>query len=571
MGAHGGGCPVGVRAKVMPKAAGLRDVPHHVPQGFRHFLGTPTRRFKVDGEDPRRCPTARATLQRRMDSLAWVMEIRDGLRPPTRKPALPSGYTYLAQLLSHDMVSTTLPFWAVADDAQTRNERATPLRLETLYGGGPGGCPFLYAPAGRDTPDRIRFRLGPMGSLPQAGAAYAPGAYRDIARIATHFTSDALDPQGAALRADALTEPLVADSRNDDHAIISQLTALFQILHNTLVGLLPQPPSGADVGARMRWSERAFSCAQAATTLIYRHVLREDLLPRLLHPEVLRHYEANDGFLDDPAAPGMPLEFVLGAFRFGHSMVRDGYRFADGAERDLRNVLNQNSTRRPQRMPPSAEWIIRWADFFDIGTGGAANRARPIGPFVSSLLDENLPAIDEIHEGGLAYRDMMSAGLAGLWSVGALSEALRAHPQAGGMVLGLRGAAQARELVRSWFDQVLARLPGGRVRPEDAAALIEDPPLPFYVLLEAAAETDHAGLGRLGSIIVADTVFGAMAHDRLPAEHINGDLRKRLAWISRRHFDEDRFSALREIGSMSDVVRLIAEQPYWAEAVPPFA
>ena len=33
----------------------------------------------------------------------------------------------------------------------------------------------------------------------------------------------------------ALTEALVADPRNDDHAVMSQLTALFALLHNSLI------------------------------------------------------------------------------------------------------------------------------------------------------------------------------------------------------------------------------------------------------------------------------------------------------------------------------------------------
>ena len=36
----------------------------------------------------------------------------------------------------------------------------------------------------------------------------------------------------------ALTEALIADPRNDDHAIMSQLTALFALLHNGLIDLI---------------------------------------------------------------------------------------------------------------------------------------------------------------------------------------------------------------------------------------------------------------------------------------------------------------------------------------------
>ena len=38
-----------------------------------------------------------------------------------------------------------------------------------------------------------------------------------------------------------MTEALVADPRNDDHAIISQLTAMFALLHNGLIDVRHLP------------------------------------------------------------------------------------------------------------------------------------------------------------------------------------------------------------------------------------------------------------------------------------------------------------------------------------------
>jgi hypothetical protein len=80
----------------------------------------------------------------------------------------------------------------------------------------------------------------------------------------------------------APTDPLIADQRNDAHAIISQLTVLFHDLHNRIVGALRAPgtrPDERDARAR-------FLCARAAVAAIYRRIVRDDLLPRLVLPAV---------------------------------------------------------------------------------------------------------------------------------------------------------------------------------------------------------------------------------------------------------------------------------------------
>jgi hypothetical protein len=53
----------------------------------------------------------------------------------------------------------------------------------------------------------------------------------------------------------------------------------------------------------------------------------------------------------------------------------------------------------------------------------------------------------------------------------------------------------------------------GALTDEDIETLSNDPPLPFFILFEAMQQTEGLQLGLLGSIIVSETIFGALASD----------------------------------------------------------
>jgi hypothetical protein len=66
----------------------------------------------------------------------------------------------------------------------------------------------------------------------------------------------------------------------------------------------------------------------------------------------------------------MPLEFSVAAYRFGHSMVRPGYRLND-SDNTLLPIFGQaGSPSRPKSlrgfMAPADDWAIDWARFIDI-------------------------------------------------------------------------------------------------------------------------------------------------------------------------------------------------------------
>ena len=124
-----------------------------------------------------------------------------------------------------------------------------------------------------------------------------------------------------SFRRDWLTEALVVDPRNDFHALLSQLTVLFHLLHNHIMGILEARPLRSPAWTPAEVAFRRFLCARHGVTAIYRNIIVKDVLKRILHPDI--HAAASKFPLH--SEEGIPKEFSHGAFRFGHAMIRDQY------------------------------------------------------------------------------------------------------------------------------------------------------------------------------------------------------------------------------------------------------
>lgn len=447
---------------------------------------------------------------------------------PDDNPDHPAGYTYLLQFIAHDMVDSGLAMGAPGSQAGVINARRRPLMLDSLYGPGPDGALWAYEAEPYNSPDpflnepgrmpRNLLRASPCAGAAPAGAPFCP--FHDIGR------AGAPEP----------TDPLVADGRNDAHPLMAQMTALLHLAHNAFMRRI----ADADIDAAVPGVElayRKFACARALLTLVYRRILRDDVLPRILHPEVEAAYRVRRG--GKPLMPhdGVPVEFSRGAFRFAHALVRDRYvfnRFSNLPENV--NFLMFSSRRRPERMPLDASWMVDWSLFFDLrddpAAGLVANLGHRIGPHYRQMLERSnaFQDISEADISGLAQRDMTSALYAGQWSVPALFDRIRARIAAGGS--GLDGVALApydqawRPLVEAWLTQPFGgdAIEGPALDAAMIAAIADDPPWPFFTVFEAAfAPGDLAlstaglgrTLGRLGSIVVAETIFAALDQHRV--------------------------------------------------------
>ncbi len=492
----------------------LGPKPVGVARGFRNFIDTPSRdkgeTFKVDGKpvDPssqdslRRLRELMARVARRLERGFDWSEALPGATERRDNPEIPSGYTYLLQFVAHDLVQSGLSLAVTEDNkAALVNHRLSPLRLDTVYGGGPDVCPFAYAKNARDAAlPRTRLRLGRIKTNSTVSTAPPP---RDIARAGRteEPTLPAMKDIASGPMA-GLSEPLIPDPRNDDHAIISQLTTLFHLLHNGLLGKLGG--EGAKSGAAATADRyHHFVCARAMATMVYRNIVREDLLKRLLHPDVYQFHAGSNPPTLDPWDDRVPVEFSHGAFRCGHAMVRPEYQINSDNRQLTSEALRQTSLRGPTKMPLDERWIVRWSHFFEI-EGSQPNLSRRIGPdYTAALLDNSIfPAVDEADKEGLAYRDLMSASLAGLWSVPQLIERIRSAPGFGQLEF-----IDWKKPLTKW----LAEYPNSTgLTDADIKTLTDDPPLPMFVLFEAAKQTGGKSLGTLGSIIVSQVLFGAM-------------------------------------------------------------
>jgi hypothetical protein len=563
------------------------------PSGFRHFLGTPraSQRFKAYGIDPLTTPAhlpkvrgLMNRLSRRMDAqLHWPAHA-DATIECWENPLIPSGYTYLLQFVAHDLVHSAIPL-SVAGvfGAGTTNARRVALKLETLFGSGPVGSPFVYALDAPDDERRTKLRLGRMRWKEKGVEAGCP--FRDIARTPAENVTG-IDRSVAGHRV-ALTEALVADPRNDDHAIMSQLTALFALLHNGLIDIVRAGEPATGINARLGAAYNRFLCARDALTAIYHNVIAKDLMRRVLHPSIYAAYAGSrPDFIDRPAqAKGgsairkieaqngwqIPLEFSHGAFRFGHAMVRPEYIINDLSTHDLNNTLEKTSANDPVNMPLDSTWIVRWSRFFEI-QGSRPNFSRRIGPFLSDGLgnDRIFPAIDQTNRVGLLYRDLLGSALAGLWSVDALIAkiAVRRPDLIDVSRLLADRSYRVGELL-AW----LAAFPSyGGLTAEDIETLANDPPLPFFILFEAMQQPRSEGLhlGPLGSIIVAEVIFGALGNGELAAGNRPASLTAALAEISAEYYPTNVFEDVPEIERMDQLVEFTAEIGGLKQAVPAF-
>jgi hypothetical protein len=525
-----------------------------LPRGFRHFALKG--RYRPASTGNRQAMAERmARLAARMTAmLDWgdVPPRQPGLDDPIRKtrpdlrdnPYLPSGYTYLLQFLAHDMVATSVPFWATTNlDQETANDRDRRLVLDALYGGGPTSMRMIYAPGGPDDTSRSKLQIGRAGPV-QTGNGAAVCPFRDIARVKLTNTLTELP---------GVTEALIADPRNDDHALISQMTMVFSHLHNIFVDLQGSTPSQASTFDYTHTAARRFANAREATTLVYRHVIREDLLKRLLHPAVYALYATGTPpFLDGiggARTAGVPLEFSHAALRFAHAMVKDAYHVNTSSPafgQFTKDGLSRYSSISNPRMEPMAPaWLVQWSNFFNvpgISDPERINLSRRIGPATPlSLGASAIGPIDPSGGAGIFYRDLISGELANLWPLHDLLDAMRDHE-------ALAPIIRASTLLRddNWQHEILVWLRGGDrqgapspweglpedVADEDIASLSVDPPLLFFLLFEAFRDPESRGcrLGRFGSILLADPLFAEL-NNKLESERQYGQLAEQLSSV----------------------------------------
>jgi Animal haem peroxidase len=285
-------------------------------------------------------------------------------------------WPFFGQFVAHDITADRSPVAHPGDRASLRNFRAPRANLESVYGTGPVGAPYLYA-AG----DPALLLLAPSGS--------------DVPR----------NHEGTAL---------VGDARNDTHLFMSQMVVAFIRLHNRLVERLRDDGVG---------EEDVFDEARRAATWHYQHVILREFLPGLIGAastaELLEHgprlYRA-DG------EPFIPFEFADAAYRYGHAQIRARYQ------------VNEHFGPRPVFPdlmgfgPVASEHAVDWALQVDVHGRPPAQRAKRIDSRLPSPLIALPPRISGSEPGteyaSLATRDLQRGRAVGLASGEAVARRL---------------------------------------------------------------------------------------------------------------------------------------------------
>lgn len=422
---------------------------------------------------------------------------------------IPAGYTYLGQLIAHDLTFNSA---ALLDSPDTYDNNRTPLLdLDCIYGGGPMLSAHLFerpAPSDDDSQARLRFRLGLNASSRAISSqtAFASGLRSDVPRMSlvqgvngvSDYVSNGILEQDRGV---ATWEPLVADLRNDDNAILSQLTRLFLAMHNEITHRL--------AGGAADSAGNTYRRARRVLERAYRHIIRNDYLPMVLHSDALDQ---------TPTASrrkqSLPPAFTLAAMRFGHFMIRPSYKLnrlgdpADGEESpyagqlvDLPRLIKKGPNSIVDR-PVAEEHRVDWGLFFDFDDHGAGS-PKPQG---SRLLNVGLPAPladraelfarsddpADLPDGGLFFRDLARADTAGLKS---------------GQTLARKYGCDDTIDIR---DLPAFRDGGDELPQKTLRKLAKKTPLLLYIMAEAELTQDGHKLGKLGSLLVADTINTAL-------------------------------------------------------------
>src|SRR5437660_1013216 len=233
----------------------------------------------------------------------------NGAQPDSTNPAIPAGFTYLAQFVDHDLTAdkTAKALGENVTIDELIQGRSPALDLDSVYGRGPDNSEDI-----KFYSDGIRLKTGKT-----AATTFPDGR--------TNRDSDGFDlprvGSGSTKRERRLA--LIPDERNDENLVVAQVHLAFIRFHNRVVEHLAN--SGTP-------SADLFTKARELVVKHYQWMLRTDFLRRFVDNAILDDVFTNGRkvFETNPLpgdTPTMPIEFSVAAYRFGHSLVRDGYEW----------------------------------------------------------------------------------------------------------------------------------------------------------------------------------------------------------------------------------------------------
>lgn len=304
----------------------------------------------------------------------------------------PVGYSYLGQFINHDINFETL------SSSESKN-RSPLLNLDSVYSDN------FTAQASSLSSDCETFIIG-KGVEDQNGKRHEP----DLPRRKYNENASAK----------------IADRRNDENIIISNIHLAFLLMHNKVLQFFRNK--------NLPKSERFIKTKQIITWL-YQYIVWHDFLPRIVNLEILKNVVADEQKRDRNLGRNKfsnPAEFYAAAFRFGHSMVLENYRVSQTLESEFGEAvpifsrdLNERSLRGGRFLP--RKFTLQWDWFLEFPTSsnGFPQMANSIQPFLAKPLF-NVP--DKARFLSLAFLDFKTVWQLGLPSGTDVAKALGVGP-----------------------------------------------------------------------------------------------------------------------------------------------
>jgi hypothetical protein len=403
-------------------------------------------------------------------------------------PSMTAGMTFLGQFLDHDITFDKKSVLnANVSPLRTINFRTAAFDLDSVYGDGPNGSPQLY----ETRAGRIKFILQPI-----------PGSESVSRHNAVRFD----------VPRDASANAIVAESRNDENAVISQIQVAFLSFHNAVTDWLASQPAYRGASA-----ERLFQDARRLVTWHYEWIILHEFLPqtigadrlgRILRdgPKFYRPQDPENRFkaTNGDSMPRIPIEFAAAVYRFGHSQVRPSYRLNFGPTNGAPLFLfifddsqdpaaaDPNDLRGGKR---AARRFIDWETFFDFGDGNFRPNKR-IDTHLSSVLmalpgaRAPSPGLPSDGVQSLPARTLTRHVNFGIPSGQAIARKMN---------LPVLTPAQLHELAPYALDST--------------TTMDTSTPLFYYVLKEAEVMEQGQRLGPVGSGIVGEVFVGLLQQD----------------------------------------------------------
>lgn len=421
-------------------------------------------------------------LQAGADTIANLQRLGASMRDTTPTDAryshIPAAYTYLGQFIDHDITLEAISDTFLALDDPTvlsveqvlqriENRRTATLDLDSVY-----------EPHAQFDGEQMR-----LGAVSVVGKP-VPGkdANNDLPRSGR----DPNDP-----RFDRFA--LIGDARNDENLNIAQLHLAFLRAHNAIV----------DAG-------HSWDNARRILRQLYQWIVVNDFLVRIAGREIVHAVKAGNRFFDPPSGEFfMPLEFSVGAYRFGHSMVRAAYEY---------NVYMNSAA--GAFLPGSLELLFTYTALSgQLGDGNGFDTLPEYcviqwENFINPLVNPTRRIDTRLVEPLYHLRDEVGHELPGFLASLATRNLLRGYKLrlptgqavAAQMNLPVLDAADLRDLIAANAD--LAGLDEADQAALNTAGFDTRTPLWFYVLAEAELLEDGLRLGPAGGTLIAEVLIG---------------------------------------------------------------